>query len=466
MKRILITIFLCLFASTAFADEYFNMGKVAYEHGRYGQAKEYLSIAIKNKPKKVTYRYYYALSLAQLGLIEEAAEQYQIITLSSPNSKEGQNSARALESLKKYFESQAGDFKLPDGSEKHYMPYIIMENTAIKRWNKENLNVYIQNTQSKSIVEKAFQTWEDKSDGIVKFTFIPTIEQADIIVTFVNKLPLVKNEYSDIKGSANVKYSEKNITHADIIIQDKDSKTKEEFSPDLIYVTALHEIGHAIGINTHSDDVRDIMSWYLTDENPTISTSDINTLKILYGISEQSLKEIHDNPTIYSIKLNKAKEYATAYPQLPTAWSGLASAYVASGNYEKAVEAINKAIELKGNDAALYTQLAWYYTKLNQPNLAIETYKKAYDIEPTNKVYLYNWAKACYKNRQPEVARADVDNYLMSDGFLSNDEISRLLRRMYKQDKEKEKAKIKKDKEDKKRKIEEMEKQEQEMFVD
>ena len=466
MKKFLVIILICLCTGTAFADDYFNLGKVAYDHGRYGQAKEYLSIAVKNKPKNITYRYYYALSLTQLGLIEEASEQYQTITLSSPNSREGQKSARALESLKKYFETQAGDFKLPDDSNKHYMPYIIMENTDIKRWDKANLNVYIQETQSKSIVEKAFQTWEDKSDGIVKFSFIPTKELADITVTFIDKMPVIKNEYGDIKGSANVKYSEKNITHADIIIQDKDSKTKEDFSPDRIYVTALHEIGHAIGINTHSDDVRDIMSWYLTDENPTISKSDINTLKILYGISEQSLKEIHDNPTIYSIKLNKAKEYATAYPQLPTAWSGLASAYVAMGNYEKAVESINKAIELKGDDATLYTQLAWYYTKLNKPSLAIENYKKAYDMEPDNKVYLYNWAKACYKNKQPEVARADVDSYLMGQGFLSNDEISRLLRRMYKQDKEKEKAKIKKDREDKKRKIEEMQELEQEMFVD
>ena len=79
---------------------------------------------------------------------------------------------------------------------------------------------------------------------------------------------------------------------------------------------------------------------------------------------------------------------------------------------------------------------------------------------------LYNWAKSCYKNRRAEEARPDVDRYLMGQGFLASDEISRLLRRMYKQDKTKEKEKILKDREAKQKKMEEIQELEQEMFVD
>lgn len=467
MKKILIFFILC-FAVNIYAHsyEYFDLGRSAYENGRYGQAKEYLQIAVKNKPKNTRYRYYYALSLAQLGEVEAAAEQYQIVAMSSPNSPEGMNSIYALDSLKKYFETKAGSFALPDSERGSYMPYIILENQNIRRWEKTPINVYIAEASSRSIVEKAFSTWAEKSDGILSFNFVPTVDLADITVTVTNKLPVINSEGGLIPGSISVKYTDNNISHADIIIQDSDTKTKEEFSPDKIFATALHMIGHAIGLNTHSETEKDIMYWELSDKNTTISKSDINTLKGLYNISDESMREIHDNPTMTSIKLNKAKDYVSAYPQLPTAWSGLAAAYVSAGNYDQAVVSIQKAIELKPDDPTLYTQLGGFYTRLGNNNLAIDAYKTAYDLETSNKVYLYNWAKACYKSKRQEEARPDVDNYLMGQGFLANDEISRLLRRMYKQDKTKEQEKIKKDKEEKQKKIEEIQELEQEMFVD
>ena len=467
MKKIITALFLCLFTvSTALGNDYYNLGKMAYENGRYGQAKEYLEIAVRNKPKNTVYRYYYALSLSQLGMIDEAAEQYQIIAMSSPNSNEGQKSTKALESLKKYFETKAGDFKLPDPDDGNYLSYIIIENADIRRWDKNLLNVYIPESNSKSIVEKAFLTWEDKSDKLLTFNFVPTPDMADITVTFTDKMPIINSEGGAIDGSSSVKYQDKNIIKSSITIQDRDTKTKEEFSPDKIFATALHLSGHAIGLNTHSESPKDIMYFELTDENKTLTQSDINTLKMVYGISEENIKAIHDNPSMYAIKLQRAKDYAQAYPNLPTAWSGLAAAYVATGDYQKAVESVQKAIDLKPDDPTLYTQIASFYAKLNKQTESVEAYKKAFDLQPENKVYLYNWAKACYKNKRAEEARPAVDSYLMGAGFLSNDEISRLLRRMYKQDKTKEKEKIKRNRAEKQKKIEEIEQREQEMFVD
>ncbi len=467
MKKVVILLSIFLFAQAAYGNEYFDLGKAAYENGRYGQAKEYLELAVRNKPKNVTYRYYYALSLSRLGLIEEATKQYQTITMSYPHTDEGQSSMVALESLKKYYETKAGEFKLPDADARDYMPYIIIDNNStIKRWDKDELNVYIQSSPSRTIVEKAFNIWEDRANGILKFNFVPAKELADITVAITDRIPLINSEEGRINGSISIKYANKNIIHADIIIQDMDTKTQEEFSPDLIYTTSLHMIGHAIGLNTHSENPKDIMYWELGPENQTISKADINTLNIIYNISPENMKEIHDNSTTYSIQLQKAKVYAEAHPQLPTAWSGLAAAYVNVGDYNKAVESIQKAIDLDNDDPTLYTQLGGFYLRLNKHDLSQEAYKKAYDLQPDNKVYLYNWAKSCYKNHRAEEARPTVDAYLMGKGFLANDEISRLLRRMYKQDKTKEKEKILKDREEKQKKMEELQEAEQEMFVD
>lgn len=465
MKKILWVLIFCFIGQSAYSYDYFDLGKTAYDNGFYGQAKEYLSIAVKNKPKNTKFRYYYALSLAQLGELDEAAQQYQAITLSAPNSQEGQNSSKALESLKKYFETKSGDYKLPDEDDTNYMPYIIMENKDLKRWEKDLLNVYIQPSNSTSIIETAFKAWEEKS-GIVKFNFVPTSSDSDISVSFVEKLPLINYEGGFIDGLATVKYANDTISHADISIKEKNQKTKEVYSPDKIYATALHTIGHAIGLNTHSENPKDIMYWELTDTNKTISKGDINTLKMLYGITEENLADIHNNPSIHAIKLGKAKAYAQAYPNLSISWSSLASAYVAINDYDNAIESIKKAIDISPNDPVLYTMLADYYGKKGESDLAVENYKTAYDIQPDNKVYLFNWAKACYKYKRADEAKADVDSYLLNDGFLANDEISRMMRKMYKQDKEKEKAKIIKDRAEKQRKAKEIEDMEQEMFVD
>lgn len=466
MRKIFILLLMFLCMQSAYSYEYFNLGRSAYDNGRYGQAKEYLEIAIRNNPKNTTYRYYYALTLSQLGDVEEATKQYQMVAMTSPNSEEGQKSTRALDSMKKFFETKAGEFKLPEEDNTNYMPYIIVENSKIKRWNKDHINVYVSSSPSRTIVEKAFNIWSEKSDGILNFNFVPTKDLADITVTISNKLPFINSESGRINGSISVKHSDNSIVKADIIIQDYDNEKLEEFSPDKIYATALHMIGHAIGLNTHSENKSDIMYWFLNVNNPTISQGDINTLKLLYNINAENLKEIHNTDTMHAIKLNKAKTYAAAYPNLPLAWSGLAAAYVSVGEYENAVDAILKAIDLNNTDPTLYTQLAGFYSMLNKEELSLQSYKTAFDLEPTNKIYLYNWAKSCYKNKKAEYARPFVDEYLMGSGFLANDDISRILRRMYKQDKNKEKEKIKRDREAKQKKLEEIQEMEQQMFVD
>ena len=56
-----------------------------------------------------------------------------------------------------------------------------------------------------------------------------------------------------------------------------------EFTDKNLQAIALHEIGHALGITYHSDNLNDIM-YKSTDsyKNTTISKRDLNTLKETY----------------------------------------------------------------------------------------------------------------------------------------------------------------------------------------
>ena len=53
---------------------------------------------------------------------------------------------------------------------------------------------------------------------------------------------------------------------------------------------ALHEIGHALGINGHSSDSKDIMFMSVDKNQTTLSRRDVETLKALYKLKPGLLK--------------------------------------------------------------------------------------------------------------------------------------------------------------------------------
>ena len=56
------------------------------------------------------------------------------------------------------------------------------------------------------------------------------------------------------------------------------------FSEKEIYATALHEIGHSLGISGHSLNPQDIMYPASSNKSAKLSSNDIITLKLLYSI--------------------------------------------------------------------------------------------------------------------------------------------------------------------------------------
>ncbi len=77
-------------------------------------------------------------------------------------------------------------------------------------------------------------------------------------------------------------------------------------------------------------------------------------------------------------------------PDDVAAWIDLGNLYFDTGNYEKAITAYNKALELKPNNANVITDLGVMYRRSGQPNKAIESFDKAAKIDPKHETALFN----------------------------------------------------------------------------
>jgi TonB family protein len=126
-----------------------------------------------------------------------------------------------------------------------------------------------------ALLRQSFMEWAANSNSKIKFQFV-TEEPADITCQFVADLPKKKAE---VAGVTSYQTSPHHMDSAVISI-----KTKSDLVPltdDLIHGLCLHEIGHALGLVSHSLDPHDVMYPYLTTQR-ALTTRDVNTIHRLY----------------------------------------------------------------------------------------------------------------------------------------------------------------------------------------
>lgn len=147
------------------------------------------------------------------------------------------------------------------------------------RWDKRPIKVYIPDSSYKSQwMKAAFQEWQAETNAAVWFVFLGDNkkDESDIDVYFEEFVHC--NDTMAI-GCTHNKSKNGFYTHSDIEIGSKYvielkgddgtvAKKTMEVSQKALYGTMLHEIGHAIGIQEHSNDINSIMySHSMLDHN-------------------------------------------------------------------------------------------------------------------------------------------------------------------------------------------------------
>lgn len=233
-------------------------------------------------------KYYINALHYDCGIIYENEKRYKEALLEFDYILQNEKRNSKLISLAKQERGQVAELvrKIEDAKRNDYGDYYDAYNSA--SWeNPKDIKVYINNAYGRSygksyVYTKAFRTWEDSLGGLIHFNFVSNETDADIVCDIVEKVDANVNGrtyYGYLKETDGKKYFQKvrmTLSH----INDMGADNTDA----IILTTALHEIGHALGIKYHSNSINDIMYYevhsYRTD---TLSNRDINTVRKIYG---------------------------------------------------------------------------------------------------------------------------------------------------------------------------------------
>ena len=163
-----------------------------------------------------------------------------------------------------------------------YSPNFCASAQQLRHWKKSVITVRILGSETESRrnvaapVLKGMRLWNDRTAPYL--TLLPTdADTADITISFVRAGSLRDRAV----GQTDVRFrlSDDVLTRASIQVNEKLSDAQ------LIQVTA-HELGHALGIQGHSDDPRDLMFTH-AHLPARVTERDANTMFVSYGIPAQ-----------------------------------------------------------------------------------------------------------------------------------------------------------------------------------
>ena len=260
-------------------------------------------------------------------------------------------------------------YKLLGGLEFNYIHNALMGNDIL-RWDIKSfpLRVYFENPESVpryyiDSIEKAMMLWSN-STNFVKFTRVDDKNNSDIYIKFKDN----KKECEGEQCRFVTAYTEPNIS--DKVLKQmtltfyKTNPLNKGFTQGEIYNTALHELGHTLGIMGHSDNPRDLMFSMSDSANnkyypfaQSMSKRDLQTLVLLYRLKPtiSNVKGLEGESFYYpqliignddvrlQKKLEEYKSYINEYPEMASGYVNLASIYGDMGDFESVLQTLDKA---------------------------------------------------------------------------------------------------------------------------
>ncbi len=409
---LILLVVMMLFKSPVAGMYYYNRAKDLYNAKQYDQSLPLFEKSLLADNKNLLTRFYYVLALSKSKPTYDVQKKLYMM-----------GNSTLEDEAKKYarYQAVALRHKLLEGVEDNYI-YNATSGNEIIRWDISSfpLKVYFEDVSSvpkyyKQNIDKAFNQWTIRTN-FVKFREVTNPDEANIIVKF-------KDIPEDVCSGNVCKYA---VAYTDPIIGPSDKllkkmnltfyKTnplKRDFSSLEVYNTALHEIGHTLGIMGHSDNKSDLM--YSSNENNMnmyalyrsdfqyLSLRDLRTLALLYRLEPtisdvkiSNKSHLYYSPLILGSndarlrqKLLELKKYIESYPNLASGYINLAAVYSDSGNFKEALQTLNSASKLvKSSDEEFlvaYNRAIVYYNMQNY-DMAMQFAQQANNIKPNQSV--------------------------------------------------------------------------------
>lgn len=390
---------------------FFNKGKIALKKEDYVQAHKNLKNAYNFNKNNKDYRYYYVETLLNLSpTITVQKELFEIATSSNNDSAQYLAETRISEWRNNVMHN-IGD---------NYIEQAPMDK-GIMRWDTEKfpLKISITNESGTNVpqyyseeISRAFNQWQ-ASTQFLKFAPTSKDTTPDIQVK-IKPLPddICNREVCRyVVGYTTPDYKGHILKKMTITLYSKDPHGNF-FSDKELYNTALHEIGHALGIMGHSYSSDDLM-YMATDNNnfytpyrsyfQYLSSKDINTIKLLYRLipTITNSEKINTKGLVYAPivlgtskdislrKLKEAQNYVKNVPNLAGGYVDLGIAYAELEKNNEAIKAIQKSYELSKTENEKYTSLynlSAIYMNLNQLDKALDYANEAQKIANSDEI--------------------------------------------------------------------------------
>ena len=381
-RKILLLLFLivlifAMFYKSPFSAMYnYNKGKDLYLNREYEKAIPYFKKALFADNKGILIRFYYAMTLSKV----KPTYSVQATLYNLSNDKLNDEATQAAKIQSSYMK-----YNLTSDLADNYI-YNATSGNDIIRWNIKSfpLKVFIENQNSVpdyyvENIKQALHKWASNTN-FVKFTMTDKKELSQIIVRFIPINTTCQN-YNNCKFV--VAYTEPEISSKNNTLKKmtltfyKTNPLNKNFTPTEIYNTALHEIGHTLGIMGHSDNSNDAMysiqnlktsSGFYKSSEYSLTKRDLNTLALLYRLKPTisdtpNLQSenfyyppliIGNNDLLLQKKLSEYLKYIKDYPNMASGYINISAVYSEMGNFDLALSALNKAETLSTTEDERY----------------------------------------------------------------------------------------------------------------
>lgn len=292
----LIKYFILFSKANKINSEFNNCKNKFYKAENYYAAEKCFAKLI-NDTGRLEYKYYHALSLFNLYEFNSAKKELKEIIDNSSSIKnkllveKSQNIYKFLNSTSErdlIFFIKYNDVELSEETTSRLdIGNYFSDLSSVAVWQyPQKIKVYVGKSSKSNTIKKAFKIWDEALGSSFHFIFVDDKYTADITCFCVKnlsgmRLGSTKTYYRKDKLSAN-----KYLTKAKMQIALYEPETNKAIDNTNILSTTLHEIGHALGIISHSRQKGDIMyfdSSGYKQLKAEVSHRDVNTVKKIYG---------------------------------------------------------------------------------------------------------------------------------------------------------------------------------------
>lgn len=261
------------------------------------------------------------------------------------------------------------------------------------------IKVYIgqcDREEHRAVVAAALSKWQSLSGQRVSFKTVDEPKVADMQIRWERDRRKLCDPASSESGESRITCDDRGICYADVIIA-TNLRDGERLSLEAISWTALHEIGHALGLQGHSSKSADLMA-------PTQRLSQISMT------SQPTQRDLNTLARLYTeLAAKRASEATVSHTKQPvdrwrhTKLVNAAVTCMRNSQFEEAIAILQSVIAIdpgyalaRENLSVALNNAAIKYESLKRYDEAIEKLEQACRVSPNDKNCRENLATILY----------------------------------------------------------------------